>query len=84
MQYPSKFQGECKYPKMMHVLHLKLHNFIQMDLLTSMWRTLQYPHLLESICMTSFNEHGINIFKNIIMFHGLRFYYKMMRVLFTF
>jgi hypothetical protein len=22
MQYPSKFQGECKYPKMMYVLHL--------------------------------------------------------------
>jgi hypothetical protein len=22
MQYPSKFHGECKYPKMMHVLHL--------------------------------------------------------------
>jgi hypothetical protein len=22
MQYPSKFQGECKYPKMMQVLHL--------------------------------------------------------------
>jgi hypothetical protein len=22
MQYPSKFQGECKYPKMMQALHL--------------------------------------------------------------
>ncbi len=22
MQYPSKFHGECKYPKMIHVLHL--------------------------------------------------------------
>ncbi len=22
MQYPSKFQGECKYPKMMQVSHL--------------------------------------------------------------
>jgi hypothetical protein len=22
MQYPSKFHGECKYLKMMHVLHL--------------------------------------------------------------
>jgi hypothetical protein len=22
MQYPSTFHGECKYPKMMHVLHL--------------------------------------------------------------
>ncbi len=61
MQYPSKFQGECKYRKMIQVLHLKFHDFIQVDLLTSMWRTLQYLHFLEPICLASYNEHGIII-----------------------
>ncbi len=28
----------------------KFHNFVQMDLLPSMWRPLQYLHLLESTC----------------------------------
>jgi hypothetical protein len=39
-----------------------------MDLLTSMWKPLQYPHLLESICLTWYNEHGINIFKKNFFF----------------
>ncbi len=32
-----------------------------MDLGTSMWKTLQYLHFLESICLTSYSEHGIRI-----------------------
>ncbi len=44
---------------------LKFHNFVQMDLITSMWKTLQYPYFFESICLASYSEHGISIFKNI-------------------
>ncbi len=49
-----------------------------------MWTTLQYPHLLESIYMAWYIEHGINIFKNIILFHGLWYYCKMMQVMLSF
>jgi hypothetical protein len=35
-----------------------------MGILPSMWRTLQYPHLLESICLAWYSEHGISILKN--------------------
>jgi hypothetical protein len=29
-------------------------------------------------------EHEISIFKNILLFHGLKYYYNMMQVLFSF
>jgi hypothetical protein len=79
-----KFHGEWKYPMMMQVLHLKLHNFVQVDLLSLMWRTLQYFHLLKSIRKARYIEHGICILKNIFLFHGLRYYHNMMQVLFSF
>ncbi len=62
----------------------KLHNFVQINLLTSMWRTLQYPHFLESICLASYNEHGISILKDILLFHGLQYYRKMMWIMLAF
>jgi hypothetical protein len=37
------------------------YNFVQMDLLASMGRTLLYLHFLESICLASYSEHGISI-----------------------
>jgi len=42
-----------------------------------MWPTLQYLHLLESICMTWYSEHGINNFFKNFVFHCLQYYYKM-------
>jgi hypothetical protein len=62
----------------------KLHNFVQVNILTSMWRILQYLHFLESICLSSYSEHGISILKNIILFHGLQCYCKMMQIMLTF
>ncbi len=47
-------------------------------------RAMQYPHLFESICIVRYNEHGINILKKILLFHGLQYYHKMMWVLFSF
>ncbi len=29
IEYPSKFQGECKYPKMMQVFHLNSKNLFK-------------------------------------------------------
>jgi len=42
VQYPSKFQGECKYPKMMHILHL---NYIALFKWT-------FYHQCEELCNT--------------------------------
>ncbi len=50
------FHGECKYPNMMQVLHLN-----SITLLPSMWTTLNYTHLLESICFAwkkCFQKHS--------------------------
>ncbi len=49
-----------------------------------MWTTLQYPHLLESIYMAWYNEHGISILNNILLFHGLWYYCNMMQVMLSF
>ncbi len=46
----------------------KLHNFVHVNLLTSMWKTLQYPHFLESICLASYSEHRISTLKIIFCF----------------
>jgi len=40
----------------------KLHNYVRVNLLMSMWFFLQYPHFLKSICLASYSEHGINSF----------------------
>ncbi len=71
------FHGECKYPMMMHLLHLNSIILLKWNL-PSMWKTLQYFHLLESICKACYIEHGIIFFKNILLFHGLRYYHNMM------
>jgi hypothetical protein len=65
-------------------ISFKLHNFVQVDFLTLMWRILQFLHFFKSICMASYNEHGISIKKNILLFHGLWYYCKMMQVLLMF
>jgi len=50
--------------------------------LLSFGKTMQYPHLLESICLAWYSEHEITIFKKILLFHGLQYYRKMMWVFF--
>ncbi len=81
MKYPPNFKW-MKISQDDASITFKHHNFVQEDLLTSMWRTLQYLHLLESICLASYNEHGINISN--VLFHGLQYYRKMMQVLLAF
>ncbi len=75
------FHGECRYPMMMHLLHLNSIILFKWDLLPLMWKTLQYLHLLESICRACYIEHGINILRNIHMFHGECKYPMMMYLL---
>ncbi len=77
------FHGQRKYFNMMHVLHLNSIILFKYNLLPSMWPTLQCFHSLESVCMAWYNEHGINIFQNMFLFHGLQYYHKMIRVLFS-
>ncbi len=62
----------------------KFQNLVYMDLLTSMWRTLQYFHWFESISRTHYIEQGISVLKNILSFHGLTYYRNMMEVLLSF
>jgi hypothetical protein len=83
-QYPSMFHDEWKYPKMIHVLHLNSITLCKSSILSSMWRTLQYPHLFESICLAWYSEYGISILEKNLLFHGLWFYCKMTWVLFSF
>ncbi len=55
MQYPSMFHGECKYPKMMQVLHL---NSITLSNCEELCNTLIYLNKY----VAWYSEHGINIF----------------------
>jgi hypothetical protein len=46
------------------------------------WSVIAIPSFIWiNICLIWYNEHGINIFKKIILFHGLWYYCKMMWIL---
>jgi hypothetical protein len=70
------FHGECKYPMMMQVLHLYS---------ITLFKSTFY-HQCEELCNIFiylnqyYIEHGINILKNILSFHGLRYYCNMMQI----
>jgi hypothetical protein len=56
-------------------ISFKLHNFVQVTFYHQCEELYKYPHLLNQ-CLVWYNEHGISIFKKIILFSGLQYYHK--------
>jgi hypothetical protein len=77
MQYPSRFHGECKHPKMMHILYLNFITLFKWPPTINMknFVILSFTWINMKAC---YIDHGISILKISFLFHGLRYYHNMM------
>jgi hypothetical protein len=63
MQHPSKFHGECKYPKIMHVLELNSMILFKRPFTINVKNFAIPSFTWINICLTWYSERGINIRK---------------------